>query len=48
MLRILWCLNNRVHYCTVMREVFRLVYHIRRRLLTLKTQETSGELSFTQ
>ncbi|XP_071541149.1 LOW QUALITY PROTEIN: probable E3 ubiquitin-protein ligase HERC1 [Panulirus ornatus] len=29
------------HYCTVMREVFRLVYHIRCRLVTLKTQETS-------
>ncbi|XP_063888404.1 probable E3 ubiquitin-protein ligase HERC1 isoform X2 [Scylla paramamosain] len=33
-----------IHYCPVMREVFRLVYHIRRRLVTLKTQEvTEGE-----
>ncbi|XP_069958425.1 probable E3 ubiquitin-protein ligase HERC1 isoform X3 [Cherax quadricarinatus] len=30
-----------VHYCNIMREIFRLVYHIRRRLVTLKTQETS-------
>ncbi|KAG0725050.1 putative E3 ubiquitin-protein ligase HERC1 [Chionoecetes opilio] len=30
-----------IHYCPVMREVFRLVYHIRRRLVTLKTQETT-------
>ncbi|MPC18905.1 putative E3 ubiquitin-protein ligase HERC1 [Portunus trituberculatus] len=31
-----------IHYCPVMREVFRLVYHIRRRLVTLKTQEVTG------
>ncbi|XP_042891775.1 probable E3 ubiquitin-protein ligase HERC1 isoform X3 [Penaeus japonicus] len=32
------------HFCGVMREVFRLVYHIRRRLVTLKTQETTVKI----